>query len=172
MPITDAADERLFEYRKSLVAAEQKAQEDFDKTVLALSGGALGISFAFLKDVIGSNPVAYPFFLFTAWVTWGFSTFSVLASYHLSHLALRKAIRQVDEGLIYKQRAGAAFAIWTARLNETGAVLFLIGVLCITIFAGFNFKLRGEESANTKPIQPAVTSAPALPASSATRANP
>ena len=29
----------LQEYRKALVAAEQKAQEDFDKTVLSLSGG-------------------------------------------------------------------------------------------------------------------------------------
>lgn len=172
MPITNAVDERLFEYRKNLVAAEQKAQEDFDKTVLTLSGGALGISFAFLKDVIGANPIAHPYLLFAAWVAWGFSTFSVLASYHLSHLALRKAVKQVDEGLIYKQRAGGVFATWTARLNEAGAVLFLVGVLCITIFAGFNFKLRGEENGNTKPIQPAIAPAPAAAASAATRTNP
>jgi hypothetical protein len=35
--------EHLVDYRKLLVGAEQKAQEDFDKTVLALSGAALGV---------------------------------------------------------------------------------------------------------------------------------
>ncbi|WP_134984071.1 hypothetical protein [Xanthomonas axonopodis] len=45
------------EYRQWLVVAEQKAQEDYDKTVLTLSGGALGISFAFVKDIVGQNPI-------------------------------------------------------------------------------------------------------------------
>lgn len=159
MPKPDAQDDSLPEYRKILVAAEQKSQEDFDKTVLALSGGALGISFTFLKDVIGAHPLAQPHLLFAAWVAWAFSTFAVLASYHLSHLALRKAIRQVDEGFIRKQRAGGAFASWTARLNEVGAILFLVGVLCLTTFAGFNFKMRGEE--NGKPAPPQANTAPA-----------
>jgi hypothetical protein len=69
----------LSEYRKHLQAAEQKSQEDFDKTVLSLSGGALGISFVFLKDVIGPNPIVQPNMLFAAWVAWGISTFCVLA---------------------------------------------------------------------------------------------
>jgi len=44
--------ENLQEYRKHLVAAEQQVQADFDKTVLSLSGGALGISFAFVKNPV------------------------------------------------------------------------------------------------------------------------
>ncbi len=35
--------DQLAEYRKWIFAAEQKSQEDFDKTVLSLSGGAVGI---------------------------------------------------------------------------------------------------------------------------------
>lgn len=171
MPNTSIVDERLFEYRKTLIAAEQKAQEDFDKTVLTLSGGALGISFAFLKDVIGANLVSHPQLLFAAWVAWGFSTFSVLASYHLSHLALRKAIKQVDSGVIYTQKAGGAFAALTARLNEAGALLFLVGVLCITVFAANNFKLRGAENDNAK-IQPTHATAPATAASAPVHADP
>ncbi len=128
----------LSEYRKFLVAAEQKSQEDFDKTVLALSGGALGISFTFLKDVIGSNPISHPNLLFASWLAWAFSTFSVLASYYLSHMALRAAIAQVDQGTIYKQRPGGALSLWTAGLNAGGAILFLVGVCCITLFVGSN----------------------------------
>ena len=39
-------EDRLQEYRATLLVAEQKAPGQFDKTVLTLSGGALGVSFA------------------------------------------------------------------------------------------------------------------------------
>jgi hypothetical protein len=168
--MTNPDPDSLAEYRKFLVAAEQKSQEDFDKTVLALSGGALGISFTFLKDVIGANPISQPMLLFSAWVAWAFSTFAVLASYYLSHLALRRAIAQVDKGTIYKQRPGGALALWTAGLNATGAMLFLVGVLCITLFAGSNFTPKAPENGNkqsSKATSPAANTAasPANPAS-------
>ena len=149
----------LADYRKFLVAAEQKSQEDFDKTVLALSGGALGISFTFLKDVIGTNPISHPELLFGAWVVWALSTFAVLSSYYLSHLALRRAIAQVDQGTIYRQRPGGALALCTAGLNAAGAILFLAGVLSITLFARANFIQRGAENGNAQP--PKASSAPA-----------
>ena len=159
----------LADYRTFLVAAEQKSQEDFDKTVLALSGGALGISFTFLKDVIGTNPISDPELLFGAWVSWALSTFSVLFSYYLSHLALRRAISQVDQGTIYKQRPGGALALCTAALNAAGAILFLAGVLSITLFARENFIQRGAENGNARPpkTSTAATGASASSASSA-----
>lgn len=164
----------LADYRKFLVAAEQKSQEDFDKTVLALSGGALGISFTFLKDVIGTNPISEPRLLFWAWVAWAFSTFAVLFSYYLSHLALRKAIAQVDQGTIYKQRPGGAIALCTAGLNAAGAILFLAGVLSITLFARANFIQRGTENGNAQlpKASGAAASAGTSPAASDARLNP
>lgn len=136
----------MVEYRQWLLAAEQKSQEDFDKTVLSLSGGALGISFVFLKDVIGPQPIVLSGVLLGAWFSWAFSTFSVLASYYLSHLALRRAISQIDDGTIYEKPPGGAFAKWTATLNAIGAVLFLVGVCCITVFAGANLSSKGAPS--------------------------
>ena len=133
--------EHLADYRSWLVAAEQKSQEDFDKTILSLSGGALGISFVFLKDVVGPHPILQTGFLLAAWLAWGFSTFSVLTSYYLSHLALRRAISQVDDRTIYKNPPGGTYAWWTAILNAAGAVLFLAGVCCITVFVAFNLSL-------------------------------
>ena len=146
----------LVEYRKHLVAAEQKSQEDFDKTVLSLSGGALGISFVFLKDVIGPNPVNGPGWLLAAWIAWGASSLCVLASYFMSHLALRKAIAQVDTGTIYTQAVGGTFRQWTTLLNASGATLFLLGVFMITIFAGSNLISKGVQNG---PIASNTTSA-------------
>lgn len=44
------------EYRKLLVQCETEATSDFDKTTVTLSGGALAIALAFLKDVPASIP--------------------------------------------------------------------------------------------------------------------
>ncbi len=126
------------EYRTALISAEQKAQEDFDKTVLALSGGALGISFAFIKDIIGSKPVTNWDFLLLAWICWGISVTSVLASYYFSHLALRFAISQVDKGDIYKKHPGGLYDILTGTLNALGGILFLLGVILAVIFVRQN----------------------------------
>lgn len=68
--MTEDLQKHLAQYRDHLVLARQKAVEDADKTVLSLSGGALGVSFAFLNDVVGPNPEALPH-LIRAWMSWG-----------------------------------------------------------------------------------------------------
>ena len=136
----------LQDYRKQLVEAAHKSQENFDKTVLALSGGALGVSFTFLKEVVGTAPIKGPEFLVGAWIAWALSAFAVLLSYYLSHMALRVAIRQVDDGTIYKSRPGGVYARFTAVLNISGATLFVLGVLAITLFASSNLMPRAAKS--------------------------
>lgn len=170
MPEENKQPDAMAEYRKWLVAAEQKSQEDFDKTVLTLSGGALGISFAFLKDIVGPQPIVLSGFLLAAWFAWAFSTFSVLTSYYLSHLALRRAIGQVDDGTIFKNPPGGIFACLTAILNGTGAVLFLVGVCCITVFAIANLPTKGatnERKETTVTATPSGTATPTPPVTAA-----
>lgn len=133
-------DDNLKEYRAHLVLAEQKAQEDFDKSVLSLSGGALGVSFAFIKDVAGTGPFLRSEYLICAWICWGTSVTVVLLSYFLSHLALRRAIAQVDKGQIYKGRPGEYFDIATAVCNAVGGLLFFSGVILLTVFVAANFR--------------------------------
>lgn len=163
----------LVEYRKHLVSAEQKSQEDFDKTVLSLSGGALGISFVFLKDVIGQNPVSSPGYLFASWVSWGLSTFAVLLSYYLSQLALRHTIAQVDRGKIYEEQPGGHYAELTKYLNAIGVVLFFFGVCNITYFAYANTLDKRDFNGNQQAAVTAKTTATAsAPKSAEATSNP
>lgn len=131
-------DEPLKQYRSYLAAAEQKAQEDFDKTVLSLSGGALGISFAFVKDIIGPGPITLVGYLASAWACWGVSMMLVLVSYFTSHLALRRAIKQVDTKEIHTNRPGEYFALVTASCNALGAIVFFAGVAQMILFVWHN----------------------------------
>lgn len=128
----------LMEYRRHLLLAEQKAVEDYGKTVLHLSGGALGVSFAFLKDVVGPGPWTNAPLLFWAWIFWGLSVAAVLCSYYFSHVALRRAITQVDQGKVYSGKLGGCATVLTHVCNIIGGVGFLTGVVLIAVFVLVN----------------------------------
>ena len=131
-------DGRLQDYRQTLQELEQQAQQSYDKTVLTLSGGALGVSFAFVSDIIGSSSALWTAWLVIAWISWGLSVTAVLFSFFFSHLALRKAVDQIDAESIHQERPGGSFDLVTAILNATGGGLFLVGVISMVIFATRN----------------------------------
>ena len=127
----------LKEYRNQLISAEQKAQDDFDKTILSLSSGALGISFVFLKDIIGNAPVSN-FLLVIAWLSWALSSTSVLVSFYLSHKALRYAIKQVDFNKIREEHPGSWYDKFTGFFNGLGLILFVTGLFSMIWFIILN----------------------------------
>jgi hypothetical protein len=131
-------DDSLEQYRKLLINTEQKAQDDFDKTIITLSGGALGITFAFIKDIVGSKPVINPDLIFYAWLSWGISISAVLLSFYFSNLAFREAIKQIHNGNIYKMHPGGWYDSFTGILNAIGGFLFIVGVTLAIIFAYLN----------------------------------
>jgi len=132
------SDGELTDYRKHVMLAEQQAQEDFDKTVITLSGGALGVSFAFIGNVIRDKPLINGSFLFYAWWSWAASVSVVLVSYFLSIRSLRTALRQAYDGSLYSRRPGGTFAIATDVCNVIGGILFFVGVLLMAVFVRSN----------------------------------
>lgn len=133
-------DENLKHYRDDLVKAEQRSLQDYDKTLLSLSGGALGISFAFITEIIGDDPIHTSWLLMTAWGIWGISILCTLSSFYVSHLALRTAITQVDNDNIYAQTPGGIFATLTKLLNAASGLLFLAGFVFMLAFVSNNME--------------------------------
>lgn len=138
MTDTDA----IAEYRGLLIQTEQDSQADFDKGVLALSGGALGLSFAFTKDIVGTTHIIHAVYLLASWIAWAISSTSVLVSFLTSQLAMRKAIRQLDRGVLGNQHPGGWLDSVTAALNVTGLVLFLFGLALMVVFLKYNIPLK------------------------------
>lgn len=128
------------EYRSHLVEARQKAFEDFDKTVLMLSGGALAVSITFVKDLLGPGALAYQRCLLSAWVCWGVSVLTVLVSYYSSQLTLNRAIRHIDSGA-RSPRPGGFFRTVTLLLNAIGGLLFLTGLILLIVFVSQNLEV-------------------------------
>ena len=127
----------LKEYRNQLIDAEQKAQDNFDKTVLSLSSGALGISFVFLKDIVGDTPTNISL-LMVAWISWALSSTSVLISFYMSHKALRHAIKQVDANKIREEHPGSWYDKVTGFFNGLGLILFVTGLFSMIWFIKTN----------------------------------
>lgn len=130
--------EQISEYRKELLKLEQQMQSEYDKAILALSGGALGVSLTFLKDVCIKQGVHGGGFLLTAWMCWGLSVTCTLASYYTSTKALRHAVKQTDDRLIYLELAGGCLDRATKWFNIFAGLLFLAGVVSIVIFVAQN----------------------------------
>jgi hypothetical protein len=69
------------EYRRTLTALQQDSQVDYDKAILTLSGGALGISFAFFDNISAKVPTLHAGFLVGAWLSWALSLTAALTGF-------------------------------------------------------------------------------------------
>src|SRR5579859_6804249 len=114
--------QQISDYRKSLLSLEQQMQSEYDKAIMALSGGALGISLTFLKDVVIAKGVHAGAFLLLAWISWGASVTCTLASFYTSAAALRRAVKQTDDRTIYLQLNANSANLVTKVLNAAAGL--------------------------------------------------
>jgi hypothetical protein len=121
-------------YRGELAILETRSQESFDKTLVTLAGGALGVSFAFVEKFLGAEPAKSLGYLKGAWGFWVCSLAAVLLSHYISTLALRRAIQQVDSGQIRGERVGGKFDLILVVLHPLAALSFLAGLGSIGVF--------------------------------------
>ena len=124
------------DYRKFLIDAAQKIAESFDKTVLALSGGALGVSIAFVKDIVGKPSVQHAWSLYTAWGCWLLSVSLLLVALYLATLAYQQAVIDFDAGK--KVVLGGKYGGYLNQVNLWAMLLFVLGALFIMAFAAVN----------------------------------
>ena len=125
--------EELVRYRDQLVLASEDTQRSYDRTVITLSAGALGVSFALVKTLAEQGSVSHSLLLFASWLAWGVSLVSMLFSFFFSQKALRAAIKKVDEDK-EDPLPGGNWATATDAANYVGGLSFLGGVVLFGIF--------------------------------------
>jgi hypothetical protein len=125
-------------YRKFLEECETAAAADFDKTTVALSGGALGISLAFIKDLAPNAPKwSVVAFLLTAWVALALSLLGVLLSLMASMKSMRHALDCLDGRRESKpgEKAGGPWRDWTEFFNSVALAGCVGGVTLLVLFS-------------------------------------
>jgi len=124
-------------YRGLLQELSVKSQEQYDKTVITLSTGALGLSFVFIKDVVDVKVASNINFLTGAWICFALSVLSVLLSFLASKYALDRAIVAEDNNEeIGIDRADSI----TTILNWLSAAFFIVGLVFMIVFVKLNLK--------------------------------
>jgi hypothetical protein len=121
-------------YRQWLVEAYQKSSDAYDKAVMTLAGGALGISLAFVHQVA-------PHPTHKAWLawTWGLLAVSLLLiflSFLASQQTLLREIKKRDKRRVWPSWDMPGWA--TTILNVASGAALITGVVCLVRFAWFN----------------------------------
>jgi uncharacterized BrkB/YihY/UPF0761 family membrane protein len=125
-------------YRAQLLEYAKESQTSYDTTLITLAGGALGISFAFISQFIGDDPMQEPHLLAVSWICWVVTLALVLFSFATSTAALYRAVRQVDSEKLLAANPGGWFDRLTGILNMIAGVLFVGGVVAMAWFAFVN----------------------------------
>jgi drug/metabolite transporter (DMT)-like permease len=144
------------QYLALLVQTWQKTQDDIDKAILSLSGGALGVSFVFLKDIVGPAGAQKPGFLFSAWICWATSCAFTLLSFLTSRRAFAKKIKEIEDEIKdiaapvpspKKLRrawrwcfSAGGLNFCTSAFNSFAAALFVAGVVLMIVFTAYNLE--------------------------------
>jgi hypothetical protein len=135
---------RLYETARSVILDRQRSNsEGYDKAILTLASGALGLSLSFIKDLLpASRPPAWSCLLYLSWWLLTAAILTTVCSFLLSNAALNKALEQAWG--YYLKRNEAAFA--RTRLahavdysNYLAGALFVFGIVLTVIFVSVNF---------------------------------
>ena len=121
------------EIRKEYIESYYHSQDQFDKAVLTLSGGAIGVSFAFMNDVVGDDP-HHIMWILLAWTAWSLSIIFIFISFYVGAQAFRQEIKNLDEGKV----GGSRWSTAVGWLNPLAGIMFVLGVLFLGFFVALN----------------------------------
>jgi hypothetical protein len=145
-------EELYAETRKDLLARQLSNAEQFDKAVLTLSSGGLGLSLAFIKDFVPIDKAQVITFLVVSWILFGFAIISTVISFLVSQRAINIQLHyaeqyylKADGGYLTKKNVPAKI---TDVLNYASGILFVAAVGCTITFVMFN--LGGAKMAEGK----------------------
>jgi len=142
MTETKTEDQRWEEWHRLQVSQNQSsldsAFDSLDTNLLALSSGALGLSLAFIKDIVPLEHARDVALLLFSWFAFFVSIVSTLLSFKFSIAAHKRQRDVLDTALqerkVPESRPPGALE-WS---NACSLWSFLLGLLCTMLFAGIN----------------------------------
>jgi hypothetical protein len=113
--------------------------DSFDKSMLTLSSGALGVSLVFIKDIVPLGHAVWVCLLLISWVAFALCIVVTVVSFLLSIAALKHHRDLLDEmyrtknyELEKNQTSGWNTAVWMS--TRLALALFLLGLVLTMVF--------------------------------------
>lgn len=133
--------EILQKFRQKSEDLHQKSYEIFDKQLVYMSAGALGLSFVLIDKVVKDvNQSHYKWMLITGWVLLILTLLLNLVSHVVAAYVHRETVRLIDEGLFDSANSGMIDK--KNRVLDLFNYLFygimVIGIIFIFLYASLN----------------------------------
>jgi hypothetical protein len=148
---SDDSRETYLAERKLLMELECESTRSFDKAMITLSAGALGLSITFIRQIAPMPQVKS--LLYVAWGGFILCLLSTLLSFLFSQSAMRKQRGILDQDYIGELDISAQTNLWaktTKFLNVSSIACFMVGVVFFVWFSITN--LPKEEDTVSKEI--------------------
>jgi hypothetical protein len=131
--------ETYLEERRSLADGEKESSDQFDKNILTLAGGALGISVVFLEKIAPKPLAETLIWLYGSWGAFVLCLLITLSSFLTSQHAYRRQIK-ILEAEIFPEHSGIAagknpWAQATRILNWSSIAVFILGIGMLLLFS-------------------------------------
>lgn len=141
--------------RNRLTDAEREYSSQFDKYILTLSGGAIALSLAFLRDLVGENPIQGACLLIWSWVGLTLAVGMVVVGLFLNPLSQRHFRCILDElaaqggdrywGRVRAAQSKCKLPGFIGFLNCGSVVAFVLGLGLLLGFAYRSVSGKGLE---------------------------
>lgn len=122
--------------RKLLQECEGRAAERFDKFLLTVSSGGLGLSLTFVREIGGEDASCRALVGFS-WLFFGLAIVAILGSLLVSQKVFRRQVEIWDvmyhsDGTVQEKNE---FQGYTTQLNYVAMGCFVLGVIFVAVFA-------------------------------------
>jgi hypothetical protein len=136
---------RIYEAtRKDLLVRQLSNAEKYDNAILTLSAGILGVSLAFIKDIVPIDEAINVCLLKLSWVCFSLAIVFTISSFMLSQWAIKVQLTYAEryyldskDDFLKKRNVPAIATDW---FNLLAGILFIIGVSTTVSFVIYNLK--------------------------------
>jgi hypothetical protein len=137
----------LAETRADLLTRQLSNSENYDKAVLSLATAFLGLSLAFLKDIVSIERSDWVPLLYGSWISLGLAVLCTVVSFQVSQCAIDVQLRRAEDYYLRNDQSAlskSSLAKATEWINAASGTLFVLGVLLTIAFVIVNLERRLE----------------------------
>ncbi len=144
-------------FREHYQEAINKSEDDFEKNLIFLSSGALGLTLIFIEKIVPPKDSICLYFLILGWVLLAITLAINLISHLISKKYLQKSQRDYDEYVnetIDFDKLDEKLSKRNKKMdciNWISVIIFISGILSIVLYTSLNFQNMAKKTTpNTK----------------------
>lgn len=130
---------RQIAQREVYVNAIFEGSRRFDSAILFVSGGALLLSIAFLRDFVPEPTWNMRVLLVTSWALFVVAIICIVLSFHYSQNAYNQRVREIDIAMstqdFSRLESTPDWGKRTNDLNDAALITFILGIVTSSLFA-------------------------------------